>query len=408
MPQIANYISRMESLKVRIQALMALRNLIGLPPERDMSKEQWAALNTQLGGVANRLQLDLRHINDLFLANRQDAVIQKKVVEDLGILEMKLSQAYNFFDTFMDVLTQRLSKPIGEMMIGCDKIAKDGTRQAYLDQFFLQPLVYCDRGFGASTLRQEVNIIKNVPNPIQLIGVPYSRLIEKYNLISIYHEVGHQTLIKLGLIQPIRHLFSAELKKAGATPLIASLYANWVRELAPDFWAFCLTGIGQTCSLKDVLAVTHDLATQISATQPHPPAYLRFLASVAWCRRLWGKGIWDDWEKDWLEKYPINNVPSPNKELLMTAQQYLPLAAKIFTDARFTKLDNKPLTSLFKLQTLQPYRLWGMANKATVTSTAFSQEPIGVQLAVFRLLREKRTVSLTEIDALMTVWLKNI
>lgn len=408
MQKNSNYLNRIESLGARIQALTKLRSLVALPPDRDLQKEQWIALESQLVSVANRLNIKLKDITDRLLADKNNPKVRKLLVEQLGDLEMDVSHNYSFFDWFMDVLTQRLSRPIGELILGCDKIAADGLRRGFLADITVLPIVYCDRGFGASICREGSKIIQGVANPIPLIAIPYARLVEKYNLMSIYHEVGHQALHKLNLVQPIQYLFQKKLTEAGAPPLIANLFANWSKELTPDFWAFCLTGMAQTCSLRDILAVTQEMATQISTTRPHPPAFLRFLTSVAWCRHLWGKGVWDDWEKEWLEMYPISDLDETTRNIISKAQSYLPIAAKIMIETRFTKLDNKPLTSLFDLEKLNPLRLQQLANFKVISSPDFAKNPIGVQMAAFRLLRENRNFKQSQIDNAMSEWLKNL
>ncbi len=393
---------------MRAKALTNLREEVGLPPERDLKKEQWDALQGQLTSVSNGLLQRLRTYTDSFLADRENPAIKKQLVEFLGRLELEVTQAFTFYDTYMDLLTQRLSKPIGEMLRGCDRIALDGIQRGFLAETTLPPIVYCERGFGASTLRESVNILSDVPNPIQVIAIPYSRLVEKYNLISIYHEVGHQALAKLNFVKLFEKVFDEQLAKAGASDLLRSLFINWSRELGPDFWAFCLTGMAQTCSLRDILFLPHKHVTPINTSQQHPPAYIRFLVSVHWCRHLWGKGDWDDWEMEWKEQYPVNSLDKITREVILTVERFLPLLAKIYCDTRYKKLDNKPLSSLFSLGDLTPNALKAMANEKATTTAGFKAKPIGFQLAVFRLMREDRQNKQFYLDKTMREWLMTI
>jgi hypothetical protein len=243
---------------------------------------------------------------------------------------------------------------------------------------------------------------------MQFIAIPYSRLVEKYNLISIYHEVGHQTLVKLNLVKLFEKVFDEQLAKAGASNLLRSLFINWSKELGPDFWAFCLTGMAQTCSLRDILFLPQRHITCINTSQPHPPAYIRFLVSVHWCKHLWGKGDWDFWEAEWKEQFPVKNLDKITRELIFTVERFLPMIAKIFCDTRYKKLDNKPLTSLFSMNNLSPIALKKMANEKAVMTPKFNLEPIGVQLAVFRLMRENRQNKQTYLDNVMREWLITI
>lgn len=381
---------------------------MGLPPERDLNKEQWDALQGQLTSVSNSLLQRLRIYTDRFLADRENPAIKSQLVEFLGRLELDVTQSFTFYDTYMDLLTQRLSKPIGEMLRGCDRIALDGIQRGFLAETTLPPIVYCERGFGAKTLRESIHILPNVPNPIQFIAIPYSRLVEKYNLISIYHEVGHQALVKLNFVTLFKKVFEEQLAKAGASDLLRALFINWSRELGPDFWAFCLTGMAQTCSMRDILFLPRAHVTTINTSQQHPPAYIRFLVSVYWCRQLWGKGDWDDWETEWKEQYLVSDLDKITRELILTVERFLPLIAKIYCDTRYKKLDRKALTSLFSLGDLSPNVLKPLATRDVIGTSEFKRKPIGVQLAVFRLLREDRQNKQAYLDKTMREWLMTI
>jgi hypothetical protein len=92
----------------------------------------------------------------------------------------------------------------------------------------------------------------------------------------------------------------------------------------------------------------------------------------------------------------------------MEAKKFIPIVAKTLLKTKFKKLNNKPLTSLFDMSVLTPQTLKKLANTEGVASTAFKALPIGAQLAVFRLMREKRQVRQTDIDTLMDSWLKGL
>jgi hypothetical protein len=408
MKSINFFLNKIESLKIRSQNLKNLKQDISLSAEIDLKKEQWDVLNSQLAAMANKLLNKLRSSTDRFLSDTENPVIKKQLVQLLGELELEVTQCYEFYDTYMDLLTQRLCKPIGTLLRGCDAIALDGLSRGFLADISLQPIVYFDRGFGAKTCREGVDILRGVPNPMQFIAIPYSRLAEKYNLISIYHEVGHQTLVKLNMVVLLQKVINEKLAKAGAPVIIRTLFTNWVKELGPDFWAFCLTGMAQTCSLRDVLFLPEEQTTYVSTMQQHPPAYLRFLTSVHWCRYLWGRGDWDEWEKEWKEKYPLDKLDSITRNVLLTAEKFLPLIARIFCDTKYKKLDGKTILSLFSIAELAPEKLKKLAAQTIDLTNGFQKLPLGVQLASFRLMRENRTFKQPMIDKTMTAWLKNI
>ena len=407
-PVSASFLLKIASLRTRARLLTGLRKMVGLTAQQDISAEQWAVLTGQLAAVSSKIQGQLRLYTDHYLSEQHDLPTRQILINRLGELEMELTSAYTFYDTFMDMLTQRLSDDIGPLLRGCDRIAADALQRSFLAETTVPPLVYCDRGFGASTLREGVHLSKNIPNPIPFIAIPYSRMMEKYNLISINHEVGHQALIKLNMVTLWQQVFKEALKKALAPPIIQDLYANWSKEIVPDFWAFCLSGMAQTCSIRDVLVLPTPMMFSISTLQPHPPSYLRFLVSVECCRQMWGQGDWDDWETEWLTLYPTIDLDDATRQIIVDAKQFIPVVAKALLRTKFKKLDNKPLTSLFDMAVLNPKTLKKWTNTVGALSAEFKALPIGAQLAVFRLMREKRTIKQIDIDRLMTTWLKSL
>ena len=217
-----------------------------------------------------------------------------------------------------------------------------------------------------------------------------------------------RSLVKLNMVDLLQVVFRDGLAKAGASALIQELYANWSRELVPDFWGFCLSGMAQTASLRDVLILPTAMMFTVSTGQPHPPSYLRFLVSVEWCRQLWGKGDWDVWAEEWLSLYPLDHLDETTRTLIEEAQKWIPSISKILINTKFKKLGVKPLTSLFDISKLDPNGMKKLDNAEAVHSAEFKQLPIGVQLGIFRLMREKRQSKQADIDTMMDAWLKGL
>lgn len=392
-------LSKVEALKARTELLTGLKKVVATKDYQNISASQWYAINSQLNAIANKISQQLDLYTDDFLTKAINKEEQHKLIDALGEIEFELSRAYSFYDTYMDILTQRLSHVLGPLLRGCDVIAADGLKHPYLTAVTRNPIVYCDRGFGARILRQGVSIAKTA-NPVAFIAVPYSRLAEKYNLISIYHEVGHQALNKLDLVKPFQEVFSLCAKNAGANQILQSMFGNWSKELLPDFWAFGFTGMGQTSSMRDVLLVPQAMAFGVSPYQQHPPSYLRFLVSVEWCRFLWGRGDWDEWSEQWESFYPVKNVDGVTREIILHAKKYLPAIARGIITTRFKKLGRKSITSLFDMESIAPSNLKKCCNKEH-----FSESPIGVQLASFRLIRDKNNMPIGRLNNIVHTWL---
>jgi hypothetical protein len=395
-------LSKVESLKARTELLTGLRKVVSTKDYSNISPKQWYAINNQLNAVANKISLQLSLYTDRFLADAENGKEQHKLIDALGEIELELSQAYTFYDTYMDILTQRLSHVLGPLLRGCDVIAADGLKNEYLTSVTRNPIVYCDRGFGASILREGVSIAKTI-NPVAFIAIPYSRLAEKYNLISIYHEVGHQALSKLNLVEAFQQVFSLCAKRAGANRLLQNMFSNWSKEVVPDFWAFGHTGMGHTSSMRDVLMVPQAMAFGASPYQQHPPTYLRFLISVEWCRFLWGRGDWDEWSEEWEAFYPTKKLDNVTREIILQAKRYLPAIARATLTTRFKKLNRRNINCLFDINRIAPYNL-----KKCKNNEHFVSQPIGVQLSSFRLMRDKKNLPIDELNRIMHSWLINL
>jgi len=395
-------LSKIESLKARTELLTGLNKVVSTKVYLNIKPAQWFPINNQLNTVANKISRQLDTCTDSYLIYADDERQKSKLINVLGEIELQLSQAYNFYDTYMDILTQRLSPVLGPLLRGCDEIAADGLKHEYLTSVTKNPIVYCDRGFGASILREGVTLAKTV-NPVAFIAIPYSRLAEKYNLISIYHEVGHQALYKLDLVEPFRQVFSLSAKNAGANQLLQNMLANWSKEIIQDFWAFGHTGMGQTSSIRDVLLVPQAMALSISPYQQHPPPYLRFLISVEWCRFLWGRGDWDEWAEEWETFYPVEYLDKATKEIILQAKKILPNIARATITTRFKKLSNKTIATFFDMESISPGNLLKCKNKDHLLN-----QSIGVQLSAFRLIRDKNNMPIAKLNAILNSWLINL
>jgi hypothetical protein len=399
---------KLVSLRKRAQLLTKLRETLSLKPEQDISEQQWEVLHSQLSAMSNKIIADVRTAADRYISDRFNLHNGRLTANRVGELEIELTGAYGFYDTYMDILTQRLSDEIGPRLRGCDVIAATALRLGNIGDITVAPLVYCERGFGASTLREGVSLSRGMANPIPFIAIPYSRIADKYNLISIFHEVGHQALMKLDMVGLWQAVFYDALKRAGARDAICKLYARWSKEVVPDFWAFCLSGMAQTCSIRDVLTLPYNMMFGISSVQPHPPSYLRFLFSVQCCRECWGNGDWNDWELEWTSLYPLNALHPSSRNLIAEAKKYIPTMAKAMIHTRFRKLGRKTLPSMFHMDSLAPSSLKKMCSIESIDTAQFARSSIGVQLAAFRLMREKNTITQRDIDVRMDTWLQKI
>lgn len=382
---------RVASLRYRADALPTLRGVVGLPASREIRPRQWAVLSDALSAAQRRLRDRIDRAASLAGHERNDA---------LGELELELAKAFAFFDLYMDVLTQRHGAELGAQLAGCDALAADALRVDHpAVTSLLPPLVYCDRGLGASIVREEIRLPDGTPNPIALVQIPFSRLREKHTLTSLVHEVGHQGLARMELVRAIPAAFDEALARIGADPRLRRIASLWASELGPDFWTFCACGVAQPSSARELLAMPISIATRVSETDPHPPPVLRVLASFDWCRHAWGVGPWDDWEGEWLELYPLVDP------FLIEAKKVLPVLTKTLFGARFRATGGRRLPELFDLDAVEPKGLAARMRGLGVDAPAFWELRPTHQLSVFRAVRDTGRYSPEQVDRNMTKWL---
>lgn len=400
---------RVQSARLRIGDLSSLRRRVALPPEHDITAQQWSALELGLSTAQARLIARLKRAADQYLGNVDDVRVARSLNAVLGEIELELSRTFTFFDTYMDVLSQRYMVDLGPTLAGCDVLAWEAINRDHPALRLTEPpLVFCDRGFGASIIRESVTLPDGTANPIPLIQIPYSRLKEKCNLTSILHEAGHQALARLGLVRVIPDVLRAALARAGASGSMRDLFALWSSEIGPDFWTFCSSGIAGPAGLREILALPPSHVFRVSWSDPHPPPYLRVLLSFEWCRFQWGRGPWDSWEDQWTALYPIDGVGRRSREILKEGVARLPVVARTLLTTRFRALNGRTIPHLFDLASLAPSTLGQVAARARSGRLELTGLAPSAQLAVFRLIKEQGLHSEERLDRVMTEWLTKL
>src|SRR5215211_2192349 len=111
---------RVEALRLRIEILSSLRKLVNLAPDQDITSRQWTAIESQLKVVEARLLSRLKRGGRAYLPQAHNANTARRFNALLGEIELNLSEVFVFFDTYMDILTQRHAPELGHLLAGCD------------------------------------------------------------------------------------------------------------------------------------------------------------------------------------------------------------------------------------------------------------------------------------------------
>ncbi len=401
------FFRRYLAIRKKIGLLSSLRGTVSLSPNNDITDRQWTAIELPLLAMEAKLFEQLKEQSRRYLSRLHQPKAKKELNRLIGKISLSLSDALMYFDTFVDLLSQRHLPEVGLLLGGCDVLAYDALDKKHPALTAIEPpLVSFNRGFGASILREGVAVLNGKPNPIPAITIPYTKIKAKYNLTSIIHEAGHEAMVRLGLLKVLPLALSVALSDAGASRQVQKLFALWVKEIAPDFWGFCNCGAAQASSIREILRLPPHRVYWYSFSDPHPSPWLRVLLCFEWCRQVWGRGDWDDWEKEWISLYPLEEAPARSREILKEGKRFLPLIASVLLRSRFKVLDRKTILSLFDLNDIAPHKLEGIIMTAKKTGildiSGFS--PCG-QLALFRTLRDKNLLTEKSLDRLMTKWL---
>lgn len=403
------YKNRIDSIINKVGVLSSLRRVVALPPDLDISERQWSVLESNLSAAEARLLRRLKKEGQEYLKTISEPDSARALNSLLGEIEIELSRALTFFDTFMDMLTQRNTSELGSFLAGCDVLAWDALKKDHPALDIVEPpLVFCDRGFGASILREGVPLPDGTPNPMPTIQIPYSKLREKYNLTSIIHEAGHEAMVRLGLVSSLPKELKNALSNAGASETIQDLFATWSSEIGPDFWTFCNSGIAQSASIKEILSLPPNQVLKVSSMDPHPPPYLRVLLSFEWCRQMWGTGQWDEWEKEWLLLYPLDSIGSDSRETLELGRRYLRVVSKTLFHTRFHALYGKTISSLFDLDSIAPWRIERIVHSTENGVLDLTGLSPCAQLCVFRMVRDNGKFGENAINKMMGLWLTKL
>ena len=401
-----NLFRRFETTKKRILVLSSLKRLINLSEKDDIKQNQWQSIEARLVITQEDLLSQLDKAGKKYLDKINNPEIARKLNNILGEIDLKLSKAITFFDTYFDILTQRKVKSLSEILAGCDVIASDAIKNKHrLLDLLEDPIVFFDRGFGASIIREGATFPNQIKNPVPLLQIPYSRFVSKYDLSSIIHEAGHLVMVKLGLKFILPRLFRNVLSLTGAPKSVIELYSLWTSEIGPDFWGFCNCGQAQTSSIKEILSLPPQNVFQILPGDRHPPPYIRVLLSINWCKYQWGNGEWDKWQREWLNFYPIELAPKEISKSFEIYMSYIPLITKILFNTNFKILDGKKIPDLFEMNLISPRNIKRIANSIQSGKLNLKGQKPSIQLAVFKWIRDNTNYSEDIIDKVMSKWL---
>jgi len=240
------------------------------------------------------------------------------------------------FDYYVDLLHTRSEKGMGNILKGCDHLARSSLRLGLgrLDIQVPSIVCYLDRGEGASILKSGIYLWDDQTNPAAIIkvvrtAVPFPRL------TSILHECGHQAAHMTNWNKEVADVLYNTIKESGGSHSLADLWSSWASEIAADFWSLHQSNFASVIGLSEVVTGSSDRVFRVTPGDPHPMAYLRVMTGLTYCKLFFGVGPWDDFKRIWQNLYPID---ASRGESLSIACESLPFLEPICKAVSTTKM----------------------------------------------------------------------
>src|ERR1044072_8276827 len=274
-----------------------------------------------------------------------------------SMLRMRFNVALSHLDIFAAVLTQRSEQETGIWLAGLDIVAADAL--SLTGNYYSLPGVICflDRSHGAAIRRARTRLPGGGDNPVAIIRMPRERMIGSGIASSLVHEVGHQAVALLELIESIRPVLRGLQRNDGAEGEAWGYWDRCISEILADFWSVARVGITSTLGLMGVVTLPRYFVFRLNLDDPHPVPWIRVRLSCAMGRALFPHPQWDRFENIWLSYYPLKDLESSKQEILELLVKTMPGLATLLAHHRPKSLRGASLQEALQTDERQPARL---------------------------------------------------
>ncbi len=282
--------AKIAGLSARLSRLSRVDNaFVGLRPQ-DMSyapsPEHFRAANARLAQTEARIRSRFEQLQ----ADRGRRAPQRVLI-DIALVERELDRARRLFGMFYEVFAQR-GTAFGPSLAAHDSVAADcyqAVRQAaprLFDGPLLKPVCYMEHGYSPATMRRGVALSRLLgeANPFPLIRIPWDRD-QPWQSVFL-HEVAHNLHADMGIWQENRQAVLRRVMGSARSPLLASVYGRWHKEIFADLAAILLGGPAAAWGMADFLAHPQPRTMTFRPGGAHPTAYLRVYLLAEMMRRM--------------------------------------------------------------------------------------------------------------------------
>lgn len=273
------------------------------------------------------------------------------------VIRMRFNAILSQLDMFAEVVSQRSEHETGVWLAGLDVLAADAL---LVNRMITDPppaVCYLARGPGAAIRRARTRLPGGDANPVAIIRVPRERMVGMGIASSLTHEVGHQGVALLGLVETLR----AEIRRArpgrGTAAPAWLNWERWISEIVADFWSVATLGIASTLGLFAVVSLPRYFVFRPSGDDPHPVPYVRVLLSAGIGNRLYPHPQWARITAIWKDLYPTEGLPAQRQEEFALLEEQIPAFTALLAAHASPKLNGRPLASLFPLAERAPAQL---------------------------------------------------
>ena len=274
-----------------------------------------------------------------------------------SMLRMRFNITLSHLDIFAAVLTQRSEQETGIWLAGLDIVAADAL--SLTGNYYSLPGVICflDRSHGAAIRRARTRLPGGGDNPVAIIRMPRERMIGSGIASSLVHEVGHQAVALLELIESIRPVLRGLQRNGSEEGEAWKYWDRCISEILADFWSVARVGITSTLGLMGVVTLPRYFVFRLNVDDPHPVPWIRVRLSCAMGRVLYPHPQWDRLENIWLSYYPPKDLENSKGNFLELLVKTMPGLATLIALHRPKSLRGASLQEALQTDERQPARL---------------------------------------------------
>jgi hypothetical protein len=218
-------------------------------------------------------------------------------------------------------------------------------------------ICYLDRDIGGAIRRARTRVPGGGENPVAIVRIPRERMVGTGIASSLFHEVGHQAVALLDLVNSLRPTLQGLQRGAGSGRIAWQLWERWISEIVADFWSVARVGIAATLGLIGVVSLPRAFVFRLNVDDPHPTPWIRVKLSAAIGEALYPHPQWRRVSALWESYYPQAGLTAEVRQLIAELQASMPAFVALLVNHRPRSLRGRALTEALDTEQRRPARL---------------------------------------------------